>query len=285
MTNNLNPRDEFQKLLEETERLGAEMIAFGSALRIQGAFAQDLARRTIDIVRNSGVVVDYSSATNATQKLHDHLLNFNNILKHVDIGQASAYFGGTAVASIVDLVPTNFEFSEQNVSDNPELAYLSPRSNWNDKDWLVKPTLYFDHCIKQLNRLGFANSQQGRSAIKQFEAAWSNFFQGLSTSTASLITLREAVNQIIAELIRRLPMQQEIGKHKILAISKQAGANFIVATDIGSLQEAWTILSNQLSGSKKGEYSRSEEQKIFRDVSLFLFRFLTSIDDTKLRQK
>lgn len=127
-----------------------------------------------------------------------------------------------------------------------------------------------------------------KSAVEQFEIAWAAFERQLTQSSpinTSLIPMRECIETVIAELIRRRRNQEPARSQqdKIHSIGNQLSRPGIVKSVIVNWAIEWGRLVEELSGSKQVQLSREEWRNLLRRATLFLQGFLQGLDSTKLR--
>ena len=78
--------------------------------------------------------------------------------------------------------------------------------------------------MELMEKFGFSKAPEGRkSASSQFEEGWAAYETPVTQknpATTSLIPLRESINMIISELIRRAPAQRKIKNEKSNELSE-----------------------------------------------------------------
>lgn len=100
-----------------------------------------------------------------------------------------------------------------------------------------------------------------------------------------LITLRESINAVISELIRRRPTQERAAKvrDKITSLGHQCARPGLEEAHFERLAADGDPLLNTLSQAKQAEMPRQEPNDLFRRGLLFLNAVLNSIDESRLR--
>jgi len=100
-----------------------------------------------------------------------------------------------------------------------------------------------------------------------------------------LVTLRECIDAVITELIRRRP-KQEVAKSfddKIMSLGKQCGRPLLSNDHFVSLAFDGKKLTDVLSGGKQRALTRDQLIEFFNDGLMYLRGLLLSIDETRLR--
>jgi hypothetical protein len=140
--------------------------------------------------------------------------------------------------------------------------------------------------VRLLNECGFDAATEGRTAIEKFTNAW-EIYESMTalpdSAIGSLISLRESIELVIAELVRRLPIQQK-GKDKLLRIGDQVAFSSVAPQVFHDLQNDYEKIGNRLSGAKRRVLSRTAEVELMREGTYFLYRLLSAVDPAKLKQ-
>jgi len=100
-----------------------------------------------------------------------------------------------------------------------------------------------------------------------------------------LVSLRECIDAVITELVRRRP-RQETAKSwdgKIVSVGGQCARPMLAAGHFSRLGVDAESLMNQLSGAKQAGMNRDQLAEFFNRGLLFLNAFMDSIDESLLR--
>lgn len=105
-----------------------------------------------------------------------------------------------------------------------------------------------------------------------------------AAKSPALITMRTAINNSIAELIRHRKNQEPAGsrEEKILSLGRNAGRLGLPADRFAGLASDYHALNKELSGEGK-KANHEEVEALFYRAALFFRAFLQALDETKLR--
>lgn len=136
-----------------------------------------------------------------------------------------------------------------------------------------------------LNQRG-GDKRAATELLEDSKAALDYPSRGEGIPVAILIPLRECINAVIAELLRRRPTQEPAPKasDKISSIGRQCGRSGLFSAFFAGLGEDAELLLDDLSGAKQTAMTRQELQQQFRRGLLFLKALIESVDETKLRR-
>jgi hypothetical protein len=103
--------------------------------------------------------------------------------------------------------------------------------------------------------------------------------------TSILIPLRECIQSVIAELLRRRPNQEPAAKiaDKLASLARQCALPSVAKSQFDNLAHDAEILVNELSGTKQAEMSRAQITAVFHRGLLFLNALMAGIDQNALR--
>ena len=144
--------------------------------------------------------------------------------------------------------------------------------------------------VDLLHKFGLDTAAGGKkSPVDHFAAAWAAFERPVATGSVaitSLIPMRQCIDSVVAELIRRRPEQEQIKPRadKIKFIGRQLARDGIRATVIQSLNERYGKLHDELSSAKEAALSREEWRASLQKATLFLVELLECLDPAKIRQ-
>ncbi|MBI3800850.1 MAG: hypothetical protein HY268_28215 [Deltaproteobacteria bacterium] len=151
------------------------------------------------------------------------------------------------------------------------------RANWGEE------------AEKELFRMGFDNAPVGQnSAALLLRQARDPFLRPSADETAPaavLIPLRESINRVLADLLRRRPNQEPAkgADDKVMSIGSQVARSGIQQGDLVRLATDARDLINALSASKQGEMTREDVRLLFMRGASFLVAFLRALDESKLK--
>ena len=176
------------------------------------------------------------------------------------------------------LVDNNVAADEQNDARVELMKLATVIDRFADREKAVELMKHFD--------LKDARGKKG--AIELFETAWAACNRPVANGSpviTSLIPMRECINKVVAELLRRRPRQQPAPSQakKVESIGGQLGRDGIASTAIQSLADRWHTLNDELSSAKEADLSREEWRISLQKATLFLIELLESLDPGKLR--
>lgn len=132
---------------------------------------------------------------------------------------------------------------------------------------------------------GGGNKQTPIEQLEDAKAAIEQPTHGEGVPVAILIPLRECIQSVVKELMRRRKKQEGASsfKAKILSIGNQCGHVGLAHGHFARLGDDGHALIDRLSAGKDSAMSRDELGHLFHQGTLFLKTLLDSIDETKLR--
>jgi hypothetical protein len=103
--------------------------------------------------------------------------------------------------------------------------------------------------------------------------------------TSVLIPLRESIDSVIAELLRRRPQQEQAKnwKDKVVSIGRHCGNASIPAGQFDKLGNDAKLLWGELSGAKQAGMDRQRLMSLIQRGLLLLNGLLEGVDESKLR--
>lgn len=276
--NNDDQKKEFKALLEETSNTNAQYLAMLANKRQELAAVKDIVDKMCQTVESVPNDANLQSSIEQVKRLNAFFsAEMSAINEFMGTTQAS---GVTFQAAGTLTAYSNIFLVEPSRHD--AVYYLTI---YNGLLSFHNRPAAFDRVMDKFIILGFDKTTKGQQIIHQLEAAWTLYLERSPTTTASLITLREAIEMSLDELIARRPLQRPVPNHdKFVEIGVQLPASFTVPFDFENLRDEWRILSNELSGSKPGTYDRNNEHNLMARGINFLTRLLNAIDYSKLRK-
>ena len=100
-----------------------------------------------------------------------------------------------------------------------------------------------------------------------------------------LVSLRECIDAVITELVRRRPRQEKVKgwSGKIVSVGEQCARPMLAAGHFSRLGGDAESLMDLLSEAKQADRTRSQLVESFNHGLLFLSAFMESIDESLLR--
>ncbi len=135
---------------------------------------------------------------------------------------------------------------------------------------------WVEEAEKELFRIGLDNASVGQnSAVSLLRQARDAFLRPSADETAPaavLIPLRESINRVLADLLRRRPSQEPAkgSDDKVMSIGSQVARSGIQQGDLVRLATDARDLIDALSASKQGEMAREDVRLLFMRRASFL---------------
>jgi hypothetical protein len=146
-----------------------------------------------------------------------------------------------------------------------------------------------DRVASLMEQFGLDVPTAGQSSpLAQFDTAWAAFerpVKGESPAVTSLIPMREAVNHMLASLLRRRPTQEPAKRpeDKLASIGRQLARDGVSLSEIQRLGSRTKSLLDELSGYKSRTASRPQWQTVLRRATLLTMELLQMLDPEKLK--
>lgn len=146
-----------------------------------------------------------------------------------------------------------------------------------------------DKAIVAMQKLGLdlrgGTSRPATELLAEAKAAMERPVVGEGGPVSILVPLRESINTVLAELVRRRPLQEDTGnaKDKILSIGRHCGHASLATSHFEEIGDKAYSLLKELSSGKQTAYTREHLQSLFLRGTLLLNSLMESIDATKLR--
>ena len=180
-------------------------------------------------------------------------------------------------------------FSGDINSISPEPSFHAALSHFNQV--ITRPTLR-DEVISLLRIFHLDVASPGKkSPLELFQTAHLAFDTPISQSNpviTSLVPMREAVESVIDELIRRRPYQEATGashRKKIQSIAAQLKKDATSEVVVQEWVDQWHDISDKdLSASKRNQMTREDWSRKLNRATLFLHSFLIGLDPSKLHK-
>lgn len=255
---------------------GGEIIGFGQRIADVGFASAEV---LTNVMPNRTDLDKMTQAWQYANKQEDDMLK-----AITPIASSSTTTSGYAVnysmtplanASIVGFVPPD----KQNETRQAAIRLSRVIDNQTDKNIVYSLLGQFGLNASAVGHLGPLNLFQ--TAYEAFEKPVT---MNMSSST-SLIPMRECINAVVTELMRRRPKQERAGSQgdKILSICRQCKGPGITDAAMQSMADRWEVLVNELSASKNRQFSRDQWRETLSRATLFLIELLQSLDRSKMR--
>jgi hypothetical protein len=271
-----------EHVLRSVEEKGAQLAGRGRAITWSGQYIQDLAHETFSVVRSGlppGAVEVLIVGFEVIDHQADRALATIGV---VSVPAVNSTAGTAASAIAIALNPIallqNFPAEERPLALNGLLRVRSVAMRGTETE----------RVLEMMRQHGLDTAAKGRkSPAELFKTAHDAFEAPVSPGnpiSTSLIPIRSAINDSIAELIRRRP-RQEPAKHqrdKILSIGRQFKRDDVADEVVESWADQWTILlKRDLHPSKDADFSREQWALAIENATLFLKSVLEGLDPSK----
>ena len=206
-----------------------------------------------------------------------------------NIVQYSGYFGGQSQIAIDCTAVTSATSSMMGHSLSHAQFENDTSKLYNQYDQVVRRQNWFAHTETDLNRLNLNNIggeiRNPVTLLREANTALANPSDASTSPSAVLIPIREAIQEIIAELIRRRPEQKKTRniQAKVESILRQTHKPEIEEKNIEILSKRASEIVKELSNSKQSNISRQEIRNLLIRSITFMKEFLYAIDETKLK--
>ncbi len=283
-SNQTKNRDAITQILADVEKEASEVEQMGQEMVRSARFTRDVLKPTRDFfsqIPNDDMLSEeeWQRAKEGWNAVKD---STQNLVKHKgDISHFTVTVSGSTastISSIITVGPVMRSFEPVRTAARADLTKV-----------LERVPLVGD-VQKSITRLGLDVRTARRSALQLLEDS-KLALDGPQTpeadaAAAVLIPLRECLESILAELVRRRPKQEETGSKtasKIISIGNQCGRPNFQADHFDRLGVEYANFTNRLSGTKQANMPRNEIMTQFNQGLLLLKTFLDSIDESKLR--
>lgn len=278
-----NRKDKLHNLLHQAENAASRLEHKSQKLSQSARFSRDIAgcmKETIEAFPNDEALPDkeWERHTQAWKDLHEQTISVEGALFNVNSFSALASGTGLTMSNI---------YKTYTLGEKTGPAFLLPGETRFYQ--VINHQNLADEIRLGMARLGLDSAHgNSRSPLEQFEDANSALEQpsyGEGSPVAILLPLRECINSIIGELLRRRPTQEPTPRtqDKIVSIGWQCGHKSLPPNHFIRLGEDLSDLLNNLSGAKQAAIARDVLMQRFERGVLFLKAILDSIDEKQLR--
>jgi hypothetical protein len=284
MASHQDPKDELERLIQESKRKGTQVVNQSRDLLQQGQRITDLAHASEGVLKclSTSSAVDWKPMIDSWQFLNEQL---DNTLVGIKPTIALLTPSSTTPAYAMTYLAQPNTLASFVSTGRQAAARAAAERLGQVIDGLAEK----NGVLALLRPYGLDTTISGKkSPIEHFETACAAFETPVTTrnpAATSLIPMRECINGTIQVLLRRRPKQEPAKNReaKILSIGAQLAHNSVSPSAIQSLADRWSDLSDNLSASKQSEYSREEWMTSLRQASLFLIELLQTLDRSKMR--
>lgn len=197
------------------------------------------------------------------------------------------YASGTAVAfaSTVTGLMSPFGVSTGVLPQERREEFSQLQEEFRQFSWRNDNRQYV---IKFIQSLGLDGYEQGRLVIQHLNTAWEEHGSQLSwqgsSSLPALMSLREAIDNTIALLIKLRPQQEPLkSTDKVIKLLTQVGENWIPGEHMQQLQADYNKIHGELSSSKQKTWDRGSERALLVKGTELLNEILSAVDRSRLR--
>jgi hypothetical protein len=258
----------------------SQLSSLGSQITHEAAKLSDAADLGIRAAQYGSPYADWETGIAYASGLNsslDHMLDVGRVIAKefpaVNTSGSAAVYASSALVSTAYLV--NLPAPQQTAAFEVQQGYAQ----------FFERTKVKTHVLDLLNERNFQGAAEGETVIQKFRNAW-EMYESMPVlpdpALASLISLRESIEIVISELVRRRPVQWK-AKDKILGIGEQVAFDSVPANVFDDLQQDYGRLTNRLAGAKRNVLDRVAETELMREGTYFLERLLSAVDPGKLR--
>jgi hypothetical protein len=285
-----DPIEELKSILDDVEQKGEEISEKGRGITKDGQYRVDIARATKAVIpylppnEIENIIGDWKPFAQQSERL---LLGLQGLDTEVRVD--SATYAGTATLSITGSFPNLNPYTSAGfVTKNPEA-----RAAFENLQAVAGRFIDASQVERILQELGFDKAYKGKkSPLELFQTAQGAFEKPVINKDpiiTSLIPIRECIHLIIAELLKRRPIQEETrGDYaKVVSISRQLKRDTIQIDVFDSLARQWhdEIRDKELSAAKEGSVQREEWLRRLQRATQFLFSLLSGLDPAKMKHR
>jgi hypothetical protein len=283
MTDAEKKKKEYLELLAKTP---------GRALRLEGLSREIIqtARLAEDVTRPMGEVIANLPADQFSPEQWDQLIAGqrkwleNATRLEVSMAESARIFA--AGSTVMSSTNTSAAFMIT-VSGLPQAAKIQAAQK--ELSRVLEQAPLVESARASMRRLGLdrrtGDRKSARELLDEAQTALDQPSGAAGGEVAVLLTLREAIEAALSELIRRRPVQEPTpnNREKIRSIGRHCALSAL-KDQFETLATDGHEIINTLSGVKQAALSRPELITLFRRGVLLLDALLKSVDETKLRQ-
>jgi hypothetical protein len=281
----IKKRDELLWLLKEVEQKAEKIEDLGKAIVKSARLSRDVALPLRTLVsempasefptdRLDLLIKGWRSWHAGADRIEITSTNVNSF-SALSLSTATS---GTTVFSQVNLISFPSSISRQAV----EQASIQLQLTFDQSSLL-------ESVRSSMHRLGLDSRneqfQTPLGMINESCGALDRPVRGDGGAVSVVIPLRESINAVISELLRRRPIQESAPKlrDKIMSLGQQCNRANLDEAHFERLGADAEVLLNDFSGVKQAKLSREGLKEFFNRGLLFLDALMTSIDENRLR--
>ena len=284
----LSPEDELRDEISQADGKADKVIADARERIEEAQKIKDSAKFTITILDIAPNSVNIEAQLSSWQ-------NINDILGIAQGGMADFHNVITSGSGVAGTLTTDLYYraNEFKAYGYPDLE--EERISAFDGiviqvgEYLSQPSNK-DEAMNLLYNWGFNIPSAGlKSVVELFEIAHQAYETPLTDSTpasTSLLPMRDCLNQMASELLRRRPNQERTSNNyaKIMSVGSQLKKDEIEVSIVDTWAFQFDRLINELSGSKHKSFSREEWRDLLFQATSFISNLLNGLDISKVRR-
>jgi hypothetical protein len=285
-----DPIEELKRIVNDVEQKGEKASEHGRDVTRAGQFMVDFARATKAVITylppNANVeylIEDWNAYNQQANRLIDGLQTLS-----MDVVSSTNSTAGSATLSVTGTFIKMPAGMIGSLSVGPEAQGAI------DKLYSVAGRMADASRVEELlKEFGFDKAPKGiKSPLELFQTAHAAYEKPVIQKdpiSTSLIPMRECIEAVIAELLKRRPTQEEAKNEqaKIMSIGRQFKRDTILLDTIDSLARQWheKIQNKELSAAKQQDITREEWSIRLQRATQFLFSLLSGLDIVKMKRR
>jgi len=261
-----------QKTSAETERIAAELQEAREKTYFAGELAQGMLQYYSALPEGHFTNEQWSQHTETWRGLYESAVECKPAASMSKTFWARTY--GVATSSNTVLFGSSISGSVE--APQIHLAQGQIRT------LLERPSLLED-VRSAMRRLGLdRRSDGGQTALSHLEASRNALGSG---ATPVLISMREAINTALAQLISRRPAQERASSHrdKVTSLGRQCGRSTLGEAHFATLGTNGQGLVDRLSGAKDRALTPQQVSDLLNEGLVYLNALLASLDEARLK--
>jgi hypothetical protein len=280
-------KDELIRLIANAEPEAKKLEGVGHGLVDSARFTQDMAGALVELVKEVPLdqlpPAEWSRLIEVWRRWHDTAHNLDAMQTTVNSFHAMTHAAtNTSVSGVMPMF-----------SGFPPAPPPSPAAEAARKTLFQTLDRYplADQVVASMRRLGLdsrgGSSRPPLELLNEARGALERPVVGEGGPVSVLISLRECIDAVITELVRRRLTQEEAKgwKGKVVSVGRQSARTLLPPDHFDGIGVDAESLMNQLSGAKQTTMSRERLMEFFNRGLLFLNSLMGSIDERKLRSR
>jgi hypothetical protein len=284
--NQSKKKSELLNILQKADHDASILTSKGREIVQQSQFISDLARYTAKFIQ---VIPDDSFF--ASQRWDEYQLDWINTVSQIDA--ANQAIGHPKSSSLVIVANGTTASSSTIISSAiiPTLPVSVQRQAWaayEGFEQLIEQSNLVDEIAVEISRLGITSPKDIESTlshVRQAKAAFDTPSSRDVSPVAVLISIRQAIERVFADLLCKRPTQEKTSgtREKVRSICAQCRRSDVKNEQIERFANEANDLNDLLSNAKQVSFSRDEVREYMNRALLFLRSFLQALDEKKLR--